>query len=445
MCMKRTHEKRLLRYFQELLIERRQRALRSAHRRAHGGGRESTAAVARSTEAAPRLSIMCSDVPAPPPLSCSKVGGAAVLLCRGVAKIRSSSCASLLEIEHVKGIIEEIGLVPDHRGAWLYGSASRFQVNASGWGATRVGLWQDPLQISAALVHLARHSGGSLIPHIRTYVEVGVFSAWTCVVISSFLARILPPSAGPFRAAAVDIDRSHIAFGTGTLLAQHNVTFVHRGGLHRWLDSYAPPAGRTRIGLCFIDGTHDCGGTFSRPRPTFCHEPLLFCALAGQLRARKKDLRSPSDPSSPTSAVGARPLSYMCMHMCMHLCSFVFACVICPGNHSYAAARADYESLAPRCRAVMLHDVQDHTTLTLHQHADGGGVPGLWQQIRSAVTRERVAAFTEQHSTTPAGMFGIGSAFATLVFAFWERIPRSPLPCPVLPTCMCMHMRIHGL
>ena len=222
--------------------------------------------------------FMCSDVPAPPPLSCSKVGGAAVLLCRGVAKIRSSSCASLREIEHVKGIIEEIGLVPDHRGAWLYGSASRFQVNASGWGATRVGLWQDPLQISAALVHLARHSGGSLIPHIRTYVEVGVFSAWTCVVISSFLARILPPSAGPFRAAAVDIDRSHIAFGTGTLLAQHNVTFVHRGGLHRWLDSYAPPAGRTRIGLCFIDGTHDRGGTFSRPRPTFCHEPLLFCA-----------------------------------------------------------------------------------------------------------------------------------------------------------------------
>ena len=83
-----------------------------------------------------------------------------------------------------------------------------------------------------------------------------------------------------------------------------------------------------------------------------------------------------------------------------------------PGNHSYAAVRADYESLAPRCQAVMLHDIQAHTTLTLHKHADGGGVPGLWQQIRSAVTRERVASFTEQHSTTPAGMFGIGSAFA---------------------------------
>ena len=208
---------------------------------------------------------MCFDVPALPPLSCSKVGGAALLLCRGVAKIRSSSCASLRDIDHVKRIIEEIGLVPDARGAWLYGSASRFQVNASGWGATRVGLWQDPLQISAALVHLARHSGGGLLPHIQTYVEVGVYSAWTRVVISSFLTRILPPSAGPFRAAAVDLDRTHIALGTSQLLARHNVTFVHRGWLHRWLDSHAPPATRTRIGLCFIDGTCDRSGTLGEP------------------------------------------------------------------------------------------------------------------------------------------------------------------------------------
>ena len=57
----------------------------------------------------------------------------------------------------------------------------------------------------------------------------------------------------------------------------------------------------------------------------------------------------------------------------------------------------------------MLHDIQDHTTLVLHKHGDGGGVPGLWQQIRSAVASERVAAFTEQHSSVSAGMFGIGS------------------------------------
>jgi hypothetical protein len=200
---------------------------------------------------------MCLDVSILPPLSCATITGAALLLCRGAQRIRASSCASLRDVRHVKSIIEGIGLVPDARGAWLYGSASRFQVNASGWGATRVGLWQDPLQIAAALVHLAR-SSGTLIPHIRTYAEVGVYTAWTCVVVSAFLARILPPSAGPFRGAAVDISREHIALGTSVLLTWHNVTFVHRGKLARWLDhATAPRAGdgvSSPVGLCFIDG-----------------------------------------------------------------------------------------------------------------------------------------------------------------------------------------------
>lgn len=56
----------------------------------------------------------------------------------------------------------------------------------------------------------------------------------------------------------------------------------------------------------------------------------------------------------------------------------------------------------------MYLSLQDHTTLKLHQHADGGGVPSLWHQLVSSVSSERIASFTEQHSTVGAGMFGIG-------------------------------------
>ena len=238
---------------------------------------------------------MCSDLGASN-FSCAGIGGAAASLCSGVARIHASPCATLLDVHSVQTIIEEIGLVPDPRGAWLYGSASRFMVKTSNpVGASRVGLWQDPLQIASALVHLAR-SSGTRIPHIRLYVEVGVFSAWTCVVVSAFLARILPLALRPFRGAAVDLSKSNIARGTFALLARHNMSFVHRGRLGNWLEA--------------------------------------------ELSSHDSSSSSPSS-SSATASSSAR----------VGLC-FIDA------NHSFIAARGDYEWLAPRCRALMLHDIQ---------------------------------------------------------------------------------------
>ena len=130
--------------------------------------------------------------------------GAAHALCLGVARIHDAPCAALRDSRFLLDVILSIGLTPDARGSWLYGNASRFMVSASGFGANRVGLWQEPLQISAALAHLARSAP------ISTYLEVGVFSGWTCVVMSAFLSRLAGRRDG-FRAAAVDIDRTHLS------------------------------------------------------------------------------------------------------------------------------------------------------------------------------------------------------------------------------------------
>ena len=84
---------------------------------------------------------------------------------------------------------------------------------------------------------------GSAAP-VLTYMEVGVFSGWTSVVMSAFLSRLSNRTA--FRAAAVDIDRTHLSLGTSTLLARHKASFIFRHRLQPWLD--ATPL----IDLCFI-------------------------------------------------------------------------------------------------------------------------------------------------------------------------------------------------
>ena len=165
--------------------------------------------------------------------------GAASSLCAGAARLHDAPCKALRNSSFLLEIILSIGLTPDARGSWLYGNASRYQVSASGFGANRVGLWQEPLQLSAALAHLARSAAPVL-----TYMEVGVFSGWTSVVMSAFLSRLSNRTA--FRAAAVDIDRTHLSLGTSTLLARHKASFIFRHRLQPWLD--ATPL----IDLCFI-------------------------------------------------------------------------------------------------------------------------------------------------------------------------------------------------
>lgn len=77
------------------------------------------------------------------------------------------------------------------------------------------------------------------------------------------------------------------------------------------------------------------------------------------------------------------------------------------GNHSYLAVRDDFAHLAPRCRRIMLHDIQDTTTLRI-ERAGGGGVPSLWQQLRASAQPERLHAFTRQHASPDTPQFGIG-------------------------------------
>ena len=213
---------------------------------------------------------------------CAHISGAALRLCQGVSRLHASSCAQLTDIDFVASIISEVGLVPDPRGDWLYGNASSHMVCQPGTAGCdtfgRSGLWQEPLQLSAALVHIASNA---VIKHVHTYVEVGVWTAWTCVFISAYLTRMGSP--GSFRGAAVDISRDHISQSTRTLLSAHNVTYVSRFYLDTWLQRQE--WGASPIDLCFIDA-----------------------------------------------------------------------------NHSYAAVRSDFEYFAPRCRAVMLHDIQVHAT-----------------------------------------------------------------------------------
>ena len=73
-------------------------------------------------------------------------------LCGGVVRIQTASCAELGDASFLHGVIEGVGLVPDPRGRWLYGDAATAMLKAKAYSP--VGLWQDPLQISATLATL---------------------------------------------------------------------------------------------------------------------------------------------------------------------------------------------------------------------------------------------------------------------------------------------------
>ena len=110
---------------------------------------------------------------------------------------------------------------------------------------TQVGLWQNPMQIAAALIHV-----GSRVA-VHRYIEVGVYTAWTCGFVSTFLRRVGTP--GAFRAHAVDITHSAIATGTRTLLPRINVSYISR-------DKLVLPPEHPFYDFCFIDGDHRYSG-----------------------------------------------------------------------------------------------------------------------------------------------------------------------------------------
>ena len=181
-----------------------------------------------------------------------------VQLCQGVATIGSTPQLELRNVDVLRRILLQIGLVPDSRGATIYGGAADYMIrlnqrtNASlatiqtdwrnKYGAQTVGLWQDPLQIASALVFLGKSV------NIRRYMEVGVWSAWTTAVIAAYASSLLPNPG--FAAVASDLDDSHIAQPTRRALKHLNVSFVPRIQLDTFLEREA------LFDLCFIDASH---------------------------------------------------------------------------------------------------------------------------------------------------------------------------------------------
>ena len=195
---------------------------------------------------APPLLPFCVDgEPAHVTLSeaaCAKVQGAATWLCNGLLRLQRASCAELGSVDFMKSVVMQIGLKPDGRAERLYGNASASMVQVHGKSARgKVGLWQSPVQIAEALIHI-----GSRV-EVSRYIEVGVYTAWTCCFVSAFLRRVGPLNA--FRGVAVDITQVAIAAGTKMLLPLLNVTFQYRAHV-------VLPPNEGPYDFCFIDGDH---------------------------------------------------------------------------------------------------------------------------------------------------------------------------------------------
>jgi hypothetical protein len=84
------------------------------------------------------------------------------------------------------------------------------------------------------------------------YAEVGVFTAWTCCVISAYLMRA--QAVGSFHALAVDVKATNIAAATHDLFKRLNITFAPRAKFDKQISLLE--SGRPYFDLCFIDGDH---------------------------------------------------------------------------------------------------------------------------------------------------------------------------------------------
>ena len=203
----------------------------------------------------------CAD---PPPLSlvpaCDSVtaanGSGMPRLCEGLRTIHRAPCTALGDLAFLISVIEKIGLVPDVRRDRLYGSAVVHMI--PGHSSTK-GLWQEPQQIAGAMLSVASRM------RVATYVEVGVFTAWTTTVMAAYLRRVI--GHGPFQGWAVDITSSHITSATRRMLGDLNVSFVPRKQFdpQRFASQFgAARAGEGRLlDLCFIDGDHSYAGVRS--------------------------------------------------------------------------------------------------------------------------------------------------------------------------------------
>ena len=181
-------------------------------RRGGGGGGGGSA---NAGEAAHVLPFCVDNEPAHVTLSekaCATVQGAATWLCSGLLRMQRASCEQLGSVDFLKAIVLQVGLKPDGRAEKLYGNASRSMVVVHGKSAKgKVGLWQSPDQIAAALIHV-----GSRVD-VSRYIEVGVYTAWTCSFVSAYLRRV--PRGGENSAHAAAGDETYATSARGVWIA----------------------------------------------------------------------------------------------------------------------------------------------------------------------------------------------------------------------------------
>jgi hypothetical protein len=183
-----------------------------------------------------------------------KVWQRAQHLCHGLRRIQHATCADLSRHSFVQEAIGKIGLTWDGRKADLYGTSGlQHMLPRPFMGHT--GLWQDPSQLAAALLSL-----GASVREIRTYAEVGCFTAWTSAVVATYLQRV------GHRLRGLTIDVRNETVLTHQILHSLNVTFELRSNvtapqaarrLHPHRVRRPPP-----IDLCFIDAGHSYAGLF---------------------------------------------------------------------------------------------------------------------------------------------------------------------------------------
>jgi hypothetical protein len=173
-----------------------------------------------------------------------------VRLCLGVKALLSASCEQLGNSSFMREAIGAIGMVPDSRHDRLYGAAAKYMVHSS---LPNAGLWQDPQQLAVALIELAARNS-----HVGSYVEVGVYTAWSTCTIAAYFTRAAASRHRPagFHGFAVDVSRTNVHPTAEMLLEHLNVKFSTRADF----DAHVLPAHRGVYDLCFIDADHAYAG-----------------------------------------------------------------------------------------------------------------------------------------------------------------------------------------
>lgn len=164
-----------------------------------------------------------------------------------------------------------VGLVNDPIGKneFLYGDEALAVIKD---GTVSVGMYQSPSQIGEALRIIAAESQ---VRPLRVYIEVGVFSGWTCSFVTAFLWRfasglplrspttdgvgLSPPQ--PMIAYAVDMTNRRVSASTHEIWRALNIHYIDVSALPVVLSRLASD-GRM-IDVCFIDANHSYRSTRS--------------------------------------------------------------------------------------------------------------------------------------------------------------------------------------